>query len=252
MTASQQGKDEPVELGIYKEIAVIDSRKHRNMKLKPLADFSYASSLQNAVITDSEFFECAKSQPILFTSHEQEGPMALALLGLKDRQNLFVDATQGHRWRANEYVPAFVRRYPFVFVRNADTLALALDIQSGALDETTGEDLFTADGQPTEFTKRVMRFMEEFQTASLRTRAFIQAMEEMSLLEDATLNWEIGGRKNTFTGFRRVREERMGELTDADILKLVKSGYYKLIVAHLMSLRNFNKLINLGLMTETA
>lgn len=49
------------------------------------------------------------------------------MLGFKENENIFVD-DKGN-WDKLHYVPAFVSRYPFVFVEqeNSDQLLVALD-----------------------------------------------------------------------------------------------------------------------------
>ena len=90
-----------------------------------------------------------------------------------------------------------------------------------------------------------MNFMEDFQKSSQKTALFIKELEELDLLEDANANMSIDGKQFTFTGFKRVNEEKLNSLSEEQTMKLIKNGLYKLVVAHLISMSNFEKLISL-------
>src|SRR3546814_1019120 len=75
----------------------------------------------------------------------------VAVLGL-GQGNRFVT---GGRWAESHYVPAYARRYPFVFIETAaDSFALGLDVESDrmARGNEEGVALF-ADGKPTPLTE---------------------------------------------------------------------------------------------------
>lgn len=230
-------------LGIYKDVRLINREEDKKLKVSPIEGFPYASSLRDCIVTVSEFYEAAKSQPIVFTKNEQGEYLALALMGLKTGKNLFVN--EDGSWRAGEYVPAFVRRYPFIYVQNADgdTLTLAVDHGHKAVNKRKGEALFNADGEPSPYTERVMDFLNQYQQAYNHTQAMIKMLDEKGLLEDATAKMVQNGEPVNLTGFKRVNEERLSELSEVEVLDLINSGAYKWVVAHLMSLSNFQKLL---------
>jgi hypothetical protein len=71
----------------------------------------------------------------------------------------------------------------------------------------------------------------------------IKMLDDKGLLEDATAKMVQNGEPVNLTGFMRVNEERLSALGNSEVLDLIKSGAYKWVVAHLMSLSNFNKLL---------
>jgi hypothetical protein len=229
-------------LAIYKDVRVINREEDKKLKVSPIEGFSYASNMRDCIITGTEFYAAAKSQPIVFTKNENGEYMALALMGLISEKNLFTN--EDGSWRVGEYVPAFVRRYPFIYIQHSgDSLTLAVDHGHKAVNKRKGEALFNADGEPSAYTQRVMDFLSQYQEASIRTQAMIKLLDDKGLLEDATAKLVQNGEPATLTGFKRVNEEKLSELSDTDILELIKSGVYKWIVAHLMSLSNFKKLL---------
>jgi len=233
-----------MELGIYRNLKVLDRNEDKELRIKPLENFSFAKALRDCVITSDEFYASCKSLPIVFAKSEGGDYFATALMGLKEERNIFVK--EDGSWREGEYMPAFMRRYPFVFIENEDVLALAVDMDCEAVNQESGEALFNEDGEATEYATHVMQFMESFQTSNQRTQALIARLVELDLLEEATANiTQNDGEAFAFAGFQRVSEEKLDQLSDEDMLSLVRSGYYKLILAHLMSLNNFGKLLEI-------
>ena len=229
-------------LGIYKDVRLINREEDLKLKVSPITGFSYASNLRDCIITVIEFYEAAKSQPIVFTKNEQGEYSAIALMGLASEKNVFVN-TDG-AWRAGEYVPAFVRRYPFIYVKHGDDqLSLAIDHDTKAVNKRKGEALFNNDGEPSAYTDRVMNFLDQYQQAHSHTETLIKMLDEKGLLEEATAKVVQNGEETNLTGFQRVNEERLNNLSDTETLDLIKSGAYKWIVAHLMSLANFQKIV---------
>lgn len=228
--------------GIYKDVRIINREDDKKLKVVPIEGFSYASEVGSCIITGAEFFTAAKSQPVVFAKNEQGEYLALAVMGLKNETNLFVKADG--TWRDNEYIPAFIRRYPFIYVQHeSDELSLAIDHNNKAVNKRKGEAIFDSEGEPTEYTKKVLNFLDQYQQSSHQTQAMIKILDEKGLLEDATAKIVKNGSEVELTGFKRVNEENLSALDDTDVLELIKSGAYKWIVAHLMSLSNFQKLL---------
>lgn len=229
-------------LGIYKDVRLINREEDKKLKVAPIEGFAYAANLRDCIITVSEFYEAAKSQPIVFAKNEQGEFLALALMGLKEQANLFVN--QDGSWKAGEYVPAFVRRYPFIYVAHGeDNLTLAIDHDHKAVNKRKGEALFNAEGEASEYTNRVMDFLNQYQQANSHTSAMIKMLDDKGLLEEATAKMVQNGEPMNLTGFMRVNEEKLSALGDSEVLDLINSGAYKWVVAHLMSLSNFQKLL---------
>ena len=229
-------------LGIYKDVRIVNREEDKKLKVAPIDGFGYAADLRDCIITVSEFYEAAKSQPIVFAKNDQGEFFALALLGLTTDNNLFVN--KDGTWRPGEYVPAFVRRYPFIYIAHGnDKLTLAIDHGHKVVNKRKGEALFDAEGEASEYTTRVLDFLNQYQQASIHTQAMIKMLDDKGLLEDATAKMVQNGEPVNLTGFMRVNEERLSALGNSEVLDLIKSGAYKWVVAHLMSLSNFQKLL---------
>lgn len=228
---------------MYKSARMLNKNEDTKLKIKPIKGFNYSVGLQAAPITIKEFYEACKSQPIVFTKTESGEFLAQALLGLDKDKNVFVN--KNGDWLKGKYIPAFVRRYPFIFSKVEDKFALAIDEDSNVLDETTGEALFDNEGEATPYLANVMKFMEEYQDQITRTQLLAKMLDELGLLEPARVEGNVNGKEFSLTGFLKVNEEKFNDLEDAKVLELAKSGLYKLVTAHLISLSNFGSLTQL-------
>ena len=111
---------------MFKSVVPLAIEKHKNMRLKPVADYGFAASQTMCPITAVEFSRVAPRYPIVFLKDDVGDMGAFALLAVPDSKNLFVD--ENGSWRAS-YVPASIRRYPSVFGRTSgDDKNLALCI----------------------------------------------------------------------------------------------------------------------------
>ena len=227
---------------MYKNVKLLN-KEDKDLKVDAIKGFKYSKELTQCIVTVDEFFKASKSQPIVFSKNDAKEYFASTLLGLEKDKNNFVNGKG--EWIKAEYIPAYVRRYPFIFIKDKDLLALAYDSDCKEINKKKGQELFDKDAKESEYTVNVMKFMESYQKSSAITSSFIKELDELSLLEDANANMTVDGKKFSFTGFKKVNEEKLNALDEEQTMKLIKNGSYKLIVAHLISMGNFDKLVSL-------
>ena len=222
----------------YSALEALNANQHGGLKIRPL-DKAPAMAATHAIpATVDEFPLLQRSYPIVFSVGDQ--PVPLALMGLNEGVNVFLDEN-GRPIDQNIYIPAYMRRYPFLLARlrpEADELSLCFDPNSGAVGEfETGEALFDGD-QPSEATKAILQFCEQFETAGHRTGAFMQELERSGLLMDGEVAIQPEGQSQPFVyrGFRMVDEEKFRELRGDELRKMNQNGMLALIFAHLFSL----------------
>ncbi len=162
---------------------------------------------------------------------------------MRDGENLFVD--DDGRWDAG-YVPAFVRRYPFVFANLSDRnrLTLCVDEASDALNhEGRGERLFDGAGARTTYLTRVLDFMQRYQAALRRTRLFARRIEEFGLLRNVQAQLRLGeGGSVQLRGFRTIDRRRLKALPAKTVHELFASDGLEALYLHLASLRHLRRL----------
>jgi hypothetical protein len=161
-------------------------------------------------------------------------------MGLHEGSNTFFNK-DGTLIDPSAYVPAYLRRYPFMLARlldDSDELSLCFDPTSGAVGEfDEGEALFDGE-EPTDATKAILQFCEQFEQAGQRTQAFMRELIDSKLLMDGEAAIQPEGAEQPFVyrGFQMVDEEKFQELRGDELRKLNQNGGLALIMAHLFSL----------------
>lgn len=233
----------------YQKPVVLDREQHKGLRIQA-ADALFASTNQAVPLLAAEFPEASLEYPIVFSQGQDGQWMALALTGLKQGVNAFVDAKG--QWNAR-YVPASVRRYPFILAETGteggqkgapQQLSLAADLAAPQLG-TKGQALFDDKGEPTEVMKNIMTLLADFQNQAKQTSAIAQKLAEAGLLTQQTLQVRLGEDRNAAVeGVWIVNEAKLRELPDDKILAWFKGGELAVIHAHMMSLRNLMPLLD--------
>jgi hypothetical protein len=222
---------------LYNDLQPLNSGQHSKLKLNRLLTVPGLDQTHAIPLTVEEFTHAQRDYPIIFSAGED--PVPLALMGLNEGVNTFI-GEDGKPIGEPAYMPAYLRRYPFILARlkpDSDELSLCFDPTSEGFNEDDGEALFDGD-QPSELTGKVLEFCEQFETAGLRTQAFMSDLKASGLLMEGEVSIQPDGVDQPFLyrGFRMVDEEKLRELRGDELRKMNQSGMLPLIYAHLMSL----------------
>lgn len=236
------------QLMIYDNIQPL-SEKHAKWSVS-VEDHEFISHMNSSPILATEIAFAAAEFPVIFSATAVEGEyLPLAVMGLKDGQNLLLDEKNVLSTR---YVPAFIRRYPFVLggSKDSDMMALCLDEDSKCLDKegVKGARLFQDDGSHSDFLKDIVEFLKDYQYRAEMTRTFTKKLHDLDLLEPMSANISFKSKEDAsinLGGFFVVKREKLKTISDADALDLFKKDGLELIYAHIQSLSNFNRLIDI-------
>ena len=226
------------QLLIYEKAVPVTSQRHRGWSIKKATDYGFAQHVNAVPLTAVEFGAAASEYAIVFTG-TGEAILPAVILGMRDRQNVYV--AEDGSWKA-KYLPAFVRRYPFVF-SSADEgkrFVLCLDEAfSGCNQEGLGERLFDAEGNRTQYLEGVLNFVQQYQGQFQLTQAFCKKLQALDLLEPMQAQVTVpAGERLRLTGFMAVTRDRLKKLSGDQLAELAQSNELELIYAHLHSLRN--------------
>ena len=229
------------QLLIYERAVPVTRQRHGSWSVKAGASFDFARGVNSVPLMVAEFPNAAAEFTIVFGGAEDE-IIPVALLGIRDSENLYV--SESGAW-AGTYVPAFLRRYPFVFssdnANDADaTFTLCVDEDfSGCNDEGRGERLFDADGERTQYLQNVLGFLQAYQVQFQRTKLFVKRLQEFGLLEPMQAQFTLrSGQRSTLSGFSVVSRDRLKALSAEQLAELMQADEMELIYLHLASLRN--------------
>jgi hypothetical protein len=228
------------QLLIYKTAVPVTPGRHGACYIEGAADYGFSSEVNSVPLMAVEFPQAAGEYPIVFAGTGAEVAPAV-VLGVRGSENLFLAG--GSEWKA-KYVPAFIRRYPFVFSREADRFLLCVDEEyAGFNRDGRGQRLFGEDGAPTPYVDNVLKFLQEFQAQFIRTQRFCKRIVELGLLDPMQAQVTLAkGPSFSLGGFMAVNRDRLKALPGETLAELAKTDELELLYLHLQSMRNFDGL----------
>lgn len=226
------------QLLIYEKAVPVTNQRHRDWLVKKGTDYSFARHVNAVPLVAVEFAQAAAEYAIVFTG-TAEAMVPAVILGMQERQNLYLK--DDGSWHA-KYLPAFIRRYPFVFSSSHEgkRFTLCLDETfSGCNQVGLGERLFDAQGTRTQYLESVLNFLQQYQGQFQLTQVFCKKLQALDLLEPMRAQISLPtGQQMALTGFMAVNRDRLKRLSGEQLAALAQSNELELIYTHLQSLRN--------------
>ncbi len=225
----------------YKKIAPLNKEVHSGLYIKDIENYFFAKESNSVYIAAIEFVLAAREYPVVFARSTAKAVFPVALLGLDEKQNLFVD--EKGQWTA-DYIPAYIRRYPFILAVPDDKLSTTFTV---CIDESfpgfntakEGNALFDEQGEQLAFLKQAVDFIKDYQTHVRLTTLFCENLSKLDLLEPMRADIQMAsGTKYALNGFLCVNKEKLKTLKPEQLADLVNSNQMELIFAHLASLSN--------------
>ncbi len=233
----------------YNQPEPLSSEAHGKLGVNPV-DKPYAFVAQSHVVplTVTEFAPAALSYPVVFLGDNKQ---PVAVMGLRQAENLYVTAAGDFRPEA--YIPAYVRRYPFVFANDQQAQRMILCIDRGApfISEGGQAPLFV-DGKPSDYVNQAMEFCNNFEQERQRTDSFVKLLTDLDLFDVReavfTPRNEKGepGEPQKLADYFAVSEEKLKALPAEKLAELRDNGALGQIYAHLVSLLGWDRLIALA------
>jgi hypothetical protein len=223
----------------YSSIAPLSPELHKSFKLRPEAQFEFARTSNTVPLTVPEFALAARHYPILLLGDDL---VPTAALGLEPGQNLFVSPEGA--WEQTTYVPAYVRRHPFILLGTDDErLTLGIDTDASS-DKEGARPLFDASGKETDAINNAMDFCNQFHGAFMFTRDFSNALKAADIVTDCTLEIEpTPGQRMQLGSFKRVDEDKFKDLPEAAFLDWRQKNYLHAVYFMLQSMNNWDMLL---------
>jgi len=209
---------------------------------KPYSFATFASSIPLQV---TEFGPAALSYPVIFAGPELQ---PVAVMGLRPNENLFISPDGAYEFDA--YIPAYIRRYPFVLAKNEAEQQMIVCIDRGASALTEGGDVpLFENGQPSQFTQAAIQFCSDFEGERQRTESFVQVLKDLDLVELKEAHFTPRNQDGSaaepvkIADYFAVSEERLNKLSAEKLAELRDTGALQQIYAHLNSLFGWDRLM---------
>ena len=230
----------------YSKPEPLSRETHGKMGLKQVTNpFRFASQAHIMPLVVTEFGPAALTYPIIFVGEQR---MPVAVMGVNQGENLFADE-QGV-FEADAYLPAYMRRYPFVFANDESQNRMIVCIDRAAEMVTENpETPFFDNNEPTEYTKNAIKFCEDFETERRRTESFVKMLSDEDLFEVKQANFTprnpdgSTGQPQLIAEYFAVSEEKLGKLSAEKLQQYRDTGALPQIYAHLMSLLGWDRII---------
>jgi hypothetical protein len=229
----------------YRQPEPLSIDKHRGLGVKRVdRPFQFLLAAHVVPITVNEFGVAAGSFPVIFAGANKT---PLAVMGARSGENVFVSPTGDVD--PEVYLPAFARRYPFVFAADAsgDRLVLCIDRAAPMIGDNPDVPLFNGN-EPSQYTQEAMEFCKEFERHRRTSENFLALMNEMNLFEQKSVS--LTNRKpdgteeqQTIAEYFAVDEEKLTNLPNDKFIKLKENGALGPIYAHMVSLLQWPKII---------
>jgi hypothetical protein len=237
----------------YKDPQPLSAENHGGLGVRQIAEpFAFLRAAHAVPVTVTEFGVAAASYPIIFVGDERT---PVAVMGVRQGQNLFVDQN-GYVFE-DYYIPAFVRRYPFVFAADESSDRLLLCVDRAAPMVSNQPDVpFFENGQPSKFTTDAIEFCKEFERQRRATTDFAKIVASMDLFEQKTVTFtprdsqgREAGPPQKVADYWAISEERLNALPAEKYVELRNNGALGACYAHLVSLLNWSKVVNRAVRT---
>jgi hypothetical protein len=218
----------------------IDAALHRDLRVITARGLAYGDGTMSALTFPAEFRSLQAHYPIVFQKNAVGDVLPVALLGLREGENLFL---QGSHWDA-DYLPLAVERQPFLIGRDGGAPSVHIDLDSPRVSATVGEPLFTAHGGTTPFLERMSALLGTLHEGIASVPAFVEALLHHNLLESFVLDvgeGEAGAHR--LAGFYTIHEERLAGLAPDALVALHRDGHLLPIHMAIASLSQFRALI---------
>jgi len=230
------------QLYIYESAVPVSNARHSDWSVEVGADYRFSKKVNSVPLMAVEFPHAAAEYAIVF-SGSADAFIPAAILGMRE-ENLYLGGAGV--WQA-KYIPAFVRRYPFVFSSAADGKTFTLCIDEafpGFNREGRGQRLFGEDKKPSAYVSSVLKFLEQYQVEFRRTQAFCEKLKALKLLEPMRAQANLkSGEQLALTGFMAVSRERLKALPAEKLAELARTDELELLYLHLHSMRNFAAMV---------
>lgn len=221
----------------YKKPVPLKKDTHAKLKFKKYDTLSYASEANSIPLAGFEFFACGRNHPVMFIKNNKDDFVPIALVSLTPTGH-----TLGDKWEG-VYIPAYLRRYPFILEEKQGVLMF--DEECGRFSEDEGEPLFDENGESTPALQEILKFVEYVDRGYRATEAFSNALKEKGLLKPCknTIKFADDNTLKLDNLYVVEEEDFVKGLSDEEIADWFKRGWIAWTYAHLNSVASLHELI---------
>jgi hypothetical protein len=231
----------------YRSPEPLSKEAHGKLGIKNIENpYGFTARTHLVPVTVTEFGPAALCYPLIFVGPELA---CVAVMGVNANENLFVDEKGGYA--PDCYLPAYVRRYPFVLANDAaaQRMVVCIDRNAPMISDQPDAPFFER-GEISTFTKNAIEFCNNFEGEAQRTQSFIKLLRDLDLFETKQALYTPpvtpGGltpAPQVIAEYQGVSETKLNALPADTLVTLRDNGALAQIYAHLISLLGWDRLI---------
>lgn len=224
----------------------LSKEAHAKLGIKNVENpYAFTANTHLVPVTITEFGPAALCYPIIFIGTEKT---PVAVMGVNANENLFVDEKGAYAPEA--YLPAYIRRYPFVLANDAASQRMVVCIDGKAPMVSDKPDTpFFENGEPTAYTQGAIEFCNNFEQEAQRTLSFVKLLNDLDLFETKQATYTpptpdgAAGAPQVIAEYQGVSEAKLNALPADKLKELRDNGALQQIYSHLLSLLGWDRLL---------
>ncbi|MFK7160064.1 SapC family protein [Marinospirillum sp. MEB164] len=233
----------------------LSRQQHQYAGVQPQSTFNFAAHQAVIPVLAEEVPHLLPTMALVFVPAQAEPAAHFQLMGLQSflpDDNLYLHPDG--RWLGG-YQPAAYRGHPFKLLpeESSDRLVLCVQTDSPAFHEQSEEgdhSLFGADGQPSELVSNVLEFLRQVHQGQQMTSKAVDQLAQAGLLEPWKLNVQATAGEQDMgqtqlQGLYRINEDKLKQLSGAELENLARSGALSLAYSQLLSTHRLTGLARL-------
>jgi len=219
---------------------------HANLKVRTEYSADLGDAVMSSPVFPHEFRNLQAHYPIVFSKESSGRFRPVALFGLEQGSNLFLD---GNKWDAN-YVPMAIRMPPFLIGfalpgSGERHMEVHIDVDHPRVSETEGEPLFLPQGGQSDFLKQIAGMLTEIHHGETSVQSFCALLDEMELIEPFSLDVTLDdGTQGRLAGLYTIAEEKLYSLDTEALTRLQEHNYLLPVYMAVASISQFRSLID--------
>lgn len=196
----------------------------------------------------SEYAELQREYPIFFRKDAAGQWQSVALLGFKQRENLFL---HGNRWNA-AYLPGAAAKGPFLIGFQEQRIdgelrlepVMHVDIEHPRVNLVEGEPVFLPQGGNSPYLDHVASVLRGIRDGTEFGAAMFSAFDSMELIQPVNLDVQLDERHRvSVSGLHGIDRDKLAALDGDSLAQLNRAGYLEGAYLVLASLHNMRRLM---------
>lgn len=216
----------------YRDLTLINSQSMAKSALKTNPWLDIAKTAQLIPINITECKPVCTDMPIIFSPIGR--PMPIAMTSFLSDTNSFI---KNGEWQADTYVPAALRRYPFVLGNINSEGKQPLYIDSNAISDDHEHPLFNETGNSEKILENAIKHCKEYDDHLKITENIIDTIDSLDLFKETQLVITNKAGEEKKTGiFKIIDNDKYKNLSDEHIVTLQKNHGLWVIHTHIISM----------------